>query len=296
MIEKVALALVLTARRMRPYFQNHSITVRTDYPIFKILSKPDLAGRMIGWSVELFEFDIHYEPRGAIKSQCLADFSAELTPLPTLSGGWTLYVDDSSNKIACGAGVVLEGPGDLFLEQALQFGFRRPITRPSTRPCSLGLNLAYDMGAHEVTCKSDSRVMVGQVNGEFEVKETLLQRYYHAAKNSIARFSKAPLEHIPREDNKRADILSKLSVTKKKSHQRSVIQIWLRHPSVTEAEAECLAIEEAEIEADSWMTPVIQYLTAGMCKADQEKAMKKQCARYTMINEDLYQRGYSTPY
>ena len=56
MIEKVALALVLTARRMRPYFQNHSIVVRIDYPTFKILSKPDLAGR------------IRYEPRGAIKS------------------------------------------------------------------------------------------------------------------------------------------------------------------------------------------------------------------------------------
>jgi len=95
MIEKVALALVLTAKRMRPSFQNHSIIVRIDYPIFKILSKPDLARRMIGWSVELSEFDIRYESRGAIKSQCLADFSAELTPLPTLSGGWTLYVDDS---------------------------------------------------------------------------------------------------------------------------------------------------------------------------------------------------------
>jgi len=124
MIEKVALALVLIARRMCPYFQNHSIIVRTDYPIFKILSKRDLAGRMIGWSVELFEFDIRYEPRGVIKSQCLADFSTELTPLPTLSGGWTLYVDSSSNKTACGAGVVLEGLGDLFLEQALQFEFR----------------------------------------------------------------------------------------------------------------------------------------------------------------------------
>jgi len=137
------------------------------------------------------------------------------------------------------------------------------------------------------------QVMVGQVNGEFEVKEPLLQRYYHAAKNSIARFSKVPLEHILREDNKRADILSKLSVTKKKSHQRSVIQIWLRHHSVTEAEAECLTIEE--VEADNWMTPVIQYLTFGTCKADHEKAMKQQCARYTMINEDLYRRGYSTP-
>jgi len=68
MIEKVALALVLTVRRMCPYFQNHSIIVRTDYPIFKILSKSDLAGRMIGWSVELSEFDIRYEPSGNIKS------------------------------------------------------------------------------------------------------------------------------------------------------------------------------------------------------------------------------------
>jgi len=37
---------------------------------------------------------------------------------------------------------------------------------------------------------------------------------------------------------------------------------------VTEAEAECLAIEEGEAEADNWMTPVIQYLTDGTYKAD----------------------------
>jgi len=135
--------------------------------------------------------------------------------------------------------------------------------------------------------------MVGQINGEFEVKEPLLQRYFHAAKNSIARFSKAPLEHIPSEDNKRVDILSKLSVTKKKSHQRSVIQIWLRHPSVTEAE--CLTTNEDEAEADNWMTPIIQYLRDGTCKPDQEKAMKQQCARYTMINEDLYRKGTRRP-
>jgi len=64
MIEKMALALVLTIRRVSPYFQNHTITVRTDYPVFKILSKLDLARRMIGWSIELLKFDIQYEPRG----------------------------------------------------------------------------------------------------------------------------------------------------------------------------------------------------------------------------------------
>jgi len=44
MMEKLALSLVHAARRLRPYFQNHNITVKTDYLIQKFLQKPDLAG------------------------------------------------------------------------------------------------------------------------------------------------------------------------------------------------------------------------------------------------------------
>jgi len=112
MIEKVALALIITARRMRMYFQNHKITVKTNFPVAKILTKLDLVGRMIGWAVELSEFHIKYQPRGAIKSQALADFTAELAPQPTINehARWVLYVDGSSNSRSCEAGVVLEGP------------------------------------------------------------------------------------------------------------------------------------------------------------------------------------------
>jgi len=67
-----------------------------------------------------------------------------------------------------------------------------------------------------------------------------------------------------------ANILSKLSVTKKKSHQRSVIQIWQRHLSVSETE--CLAIDKAETETNNWMTPIIQYLEDGTSKLEQEKS------------------------
>jgi len=95
--------------------------------------------------------------------------------------------------------------------------------------------------------------MVGQIRGKFEVKEPLLQRYYHTAQNNIAHFHKAPVEHIQRQENKRVDALSRLSITKKKSHQRSVMQIWLRHPSVSETE--CLVV--AETDTDSWMTYII---------------------------------------
>jgi len=197
MIEKVALALVLTARRIRPYFQNHAITVRTNYPIYKILSKPDLAGRMIGWLVELLEFKIRYEPKGATKSQCLADFSAELTPQPDTPIGWVLFMDNSSNKTSCGVGVVLEGPGDLLVEQALQFAFKATNNQAEYEAILVGLNLAHDLGAREVVCKSDSQLVVGQIKGEFEVKKPLLQRYYHTVNNSIAKFDKVIIKHIP---------------------------------------------------------------------------------------------------
>jgi len=53
MVEKLALSLVHIAHRLRPYFQIHNIIVKTDYPIQKILKKPDLAGQMSSWAVEL---------------------------------------------------------------------------------------------------------------------------------------------------------------------------------------------------------------------------------------------------
>jgi hypothetical protein len=58
LIEKVALALINAARRLRHYFLAHTVVVRTDQPIKSLLSRPDMAGRMLKWSLELSEFDI----------------------------------------------------------------------------------------------------------------------------------------------------------------------------------------------------------------------------------------------
>ncbi|MCI43522.1 gag-pol polyprotein, partial [Trifolium medium] len=72
---------------------------------------------MVAWSVELSEFDIAYVPRGAIKSQVLADFVLELTNPPNKSRSqpWTLSVNGSSNLRGSGAGVVLEGPDGVLI-------------------------------------------------------------------------------------------------------------------------------------------------------------------------------------
>jgi hypothetical protein len=61
-LEKVAFTLLIASRKLRPYFQRYPILVRTNQPIRQILHKPDLAGRMISWAIELNQYDISYEP------------------------------------------------------------------------------------------------------------------------------------------------------------------------------------------------------------------------------------------
>ncbi|RDX84073.1 Retrovirus-related Pol polyprotein from transposon 17.6, partial [Mucuna pruriens] len=73
-IEKGALALVIASRRLRPYFQSFSIIVRTDMPIQQVLRKPDLAGRMVAWSVQLSEFDISFEKRAKMMAASFESF------------------------------------------------------------------------------------------------------------------------------------------------------------------------------------------------------------------------------
>ncbi|KAM0962683.1 hypothetical protein TB2_021472 [Malus domestica] len=46
-IDKLALALVMSARKLRPYFQAHSIIVLTNHHLRQILQSPDTYGRMI---------------------------------------------------------------------------------------------------------------------------------------------------------------------------------------------------------------------------------------------------------
>jgi len=274
-IEKVAMALIITARRMRMYFQNHCIIVWTNYPIVKILTKPDLAGRMIGWTIELSEFHIQYQPRGAIKSQALADFAAELTP--SSSGiafpSWILYVDGSSNERSCGAGVVLEGPSEIVLEQALKFEFKTSNNQAEYEAIIAGLRLAQELEITKLICKSDSRLVIGQLNDEYEVRESFLQRYYHLVKQLMSTFSEISMQHVRRDHNTRADTLSRLATTKYKGIHRSVIHVTLARPSIDLQE--CLTTDSES----TWITPIKQYLLDDTCNPQGEKTMKQQVLR-----------------
>ena len=78
-MEKLAFALITAARKLKPYFQAHTIVVLTDQPLKRAMSSPEAAGRMALWAIELSEFDVQYHPRTAVKGQIVADFIVEYT-------------------------------------------------------------------------------------------------------------------------------------------------------------------------------------------------------------------------
>ncbi|KAK0593220.1 hypothetical protein LWI29_033155 [Acer saccharum] len=134
-VEKIALALITAARKLRPYFQAHTIEVYTDCPLKLILQKPELSDRLTKWVVELSEFDIKYTPKAAIKGQTVSDFVAKFTEpnvkVRRMMEGeqisnfqWKLHVDGSSNAHGSRARIVISTPEGDAMKCAMRFDFK----------------------------------------------------------------------------------------------------------------------------------------------------------------------------
>ena len=61
-MEKLAFALVMAVRKLKPYFQAHTIIVLSDQPLKRAMNSLEAAGRMALWAIELSEFNIQYRP------------------------------------------------------------------------------------------------------------------------------------------------------------------------------------------------------------------------------------------
>jgi hypothetical protein len=178
-MEKLAFVLVMAARKLRPYFQAHTVIVLTNHPLRKAMNKPDTTGRLIQWSIELREFDIDYRPRIAIKAQALADFIAEFTSKddkPTdkeesRASRWTIHANGSSTKNAEGVGIIIRSPEGDIIKRAIRLQYTTTNIEAKYEAQLAGLKMAKTLGATELDVHSDSQLVERQVNGDYEAKE-----------------------------------------------------------------------------------------------------------------------------
>ncbi|XP_075633988.1 uncharacterized protein LOC142606549 [Castanea sativa] len=180
-MEKLAFALVTAARKLKPYFQAHTINVLTNKPLRKAMSNLETAGRMALWAIELSEFDIQYQPRTAVKGQILADFVAEFTTAKEQGAEetpiWRIHTDGSSNKHAGGVSVVLHTPEGDKIQCMIRLDFTTINNEAKYEALVAGLELAIAAGAKRVVVYSDSQIVASQINGIYDCKNERMKRF-----------------------------------------------------------------------------------------------------------------------
>jgi len=72
--QNICYGVYMAAKKLKPYFQAHPITVVSSAPLEKIIGNQDASGRVEKWAIEIATHGIKYEPRTTVKSQALADF------------------------------------------------------------------------------------------------------------------------------------------------------------------------------------------------------------------------------
>ena len=301
-MEKLILALVTAARKLRPYFQAHTIEVPTEYPIKQVLHKPEVSGRLMKWAIELSEFDIRYKPKTAIKGQVLADFVMEFAPIelaePTRSEDdlpiWKLSVDGASNAQGSGAGLILTSPEGIDIEYALRFGFHASNNEAEYEAVIAGLNLAHSLEVDQLEVHSDSQLVVRQIEDTYEAKSETMFLYLQKVCDLLKKFVLVQVKYIPRTKNSRADALAKLATALQEDLGRSTPVEYLAEPSIDPYSTVVALVGSVP----SWMDPIWDYINDGTLLDDPKEAAKirVRSSRFTNHKGSLYKRGFFTPF
>ena len=90
------------------------------------------------------------------------------------------------------------------------------------------------MGGKSIKLFSDSRLIVGQVRGEFEVKDERMQGYLSQLKSMQLKFDSFDLLHVPRSGNAHVDSLAMLATSSAQDLPRVILVEDLYKPSRTE--------------------------------------------------------------
>ena len=135
---------------------------KTDQPIRKAISKPDVAGCMVQWAIELSQFDIEYKPRIAIKAQALADFIAEFTLLgfDPKAEYWAMYADGSFVTRLEGVGVTVSSPEKDVFKYGVQLQFPTVNNEAEYEAILTNLRIAKALGAKNLKLNFDSKLIV----------------------------------------------------------------------------------------------------------------------------------------
>ena len=153
-------------------------------------------------------------------------------------------------------GLVLISPKKVIVEKSLRLGFSATNNEAEYEALMMGMVMVQRMGGKSVKIFSESRLVVGQVKGEFEAKDERMQGYLSQVKCLQSKFDSFDLLHIPRNGNAHANSLAMLATSSVQDLPRVILVEDLYKP--TETRKETAQIHQIR-EGLSWMDSIMQF-------------------------------------
>ena len=215
----------------------------TQLPLKSVLRSADYIGRIAKWGTILGAFDIKYMPCTSIKGQVLADLVAEFAECPeevergseklgerlvgvaSVQGlpPWELYVDEAANQRGSGVGLVLVSLERITTEKSLRLNFSATNNEAEYEALLMGMMMVQKIGGKAGRVFLDSKLVVGQVRGDLEARDSRMQEYLCQVKVIQEKFEVFDLSHVPRSGNTHVDSLATLATSSAQDLPRVIL-------------------------------------------------------------------------
>jgi ribonuclease HI len=139
-----------------------------------------------------------------------------------------------------GAGLILVSTEGITLTYALRCNFKSSHNETEYEALLSGLRLARDLKVRNIKAHVDSLLVANQVSGNYEVKDSPMAKYLQKTKELMESFDSCEVIYVPRNQNKKADALSKLA-SFGFSHLAKEVRVQeLQAPSIQDPEVNCI--------------------------------------------------------
>nr|GEU88119.1 reverse transcriptase domain-containing protein [Tanacetum cinerariifolium] len=155
-----------------------------------------------------------------------------------------------------GAGLILTNPDGVEFTYALRFQFAASNNEAKYEALIVGLRIATQMGVKNIQANVDSKLVANQVLGTFVAKEDNMIKYLDITKGLVSGFKTFSISQIPRSRNKKADALSKITLTSFAHLSKQVLVEVLETKSIIGKEVTVVIEEEGGTEAPPQGPPV----------------------------------------
>ncbi|KAL0716683.1 hypothetical protein Bca4012_066005 [Brassica carinata] len=282
----MALAVMTSARKLRPYFQSHSIVVLTNLPLQTVMQNSNHSGRLSKWAIELGEYDIT-----STATDCYLDSALR----------WIVFQHRLWNRHPPSI------PTRELLQQNFRLGFKASNNEAEYESLIAGLFLAQAVQAKRIHAYCYSQLVANQFIGDYDAKNERMDVYLKVVQDLAKEFESFQLTRILRGENVFADALAALESSPRDQVKRTIPIQQIVKPRITLShdESEHVAAIDATDAMDTsesnarpddaptdWRIPFIQFLSNGSLPQNKWEArrLKTKSASYVLIDKMLHRR------